>query len=414
MGRRKITQAEFIERARAAHGDAYDYSQTVVDGMTVKVAIKCSIHGVFWQTPARHVSGRGCPQCGHARHRVSREDFIKRARAVHGDKYDYSDMQLTGMRDDITIRCPKHGLFTQSADHHLRGQGCPACGWEQRAATNLERYGAENVFASEYAKEKMRETNLKKFGVEHPMQNDDVKRKLSDKFEREYGVRQILAAPSIRAQIRKTCEARYGGPTCMSSPEVRERLRQTCIERYDCETTLEAGHALERMQEIAREHGVKWPTQIPAIQAKIVETKRARGTFHTSAPEEELYGLLCEQFGADDIDRQHRDAERYPFACDFYIKSLDLFIELNASWTHGGHWFDPNSPNDLAKVAEWKDKVKRGHMFYAAALETWVKRDSRKLACARSKGINYLVFWDNDLTDAEAWLASLRRDEEMI
>lgn len=68
-----------------------------------------------------------------------------------------------------------------------------------------------------------------------------------------------------------------------------------------------------------------------------------------------MYTLLCNIFNVDDIIRQYSD-NRYPFCCDFYLKSLDLFIELNFHWTHGGHPFDENSQADQEKLAYIRSK----------------------------------------------------------
>lgn len=67
-----------------------------------------------------------------------------------------------------------------------------------------------------------------------------------------------------------------------------------------------------------------------SIKAKEYATKLKNGTFNSSKPEDEFYEALAAKFGADDILRQYRDA-RYPFRCDFYVKSIDTFIELNLS-----------------------------------------------------------------------------------
>lgn len=62
------------------------------------------------------------------------EEFIKKAEAVHGDKYDYSETNYVDAWTPITIICKKHGPFTMSAHNHLRGQGCPLCGNEKKGA----------------------------------------------------------------------------------------------------------------------------------------------------------------------------------------------------------------------------------------------------------------------------------------
>jgi hypothetical protein len=60
---RKITTEEFIKRARQAHGDKYDYSKVNYVKSTTKVCIICPKHGEFWQRPNDHLRGRGCMNC---------------------------------------------------------------------------------------------------------------------------------------------------------------------------------------------------------------------------------------------------------------------------------------------------------------------------------------------------------------
>lgn len=60
----RITQEQFIKNARATHGDFYDYSKSVYITTHKKVTITCPEHGDFSQTPANHCFGQRCPQCG--------------------------------------------------------------------------------------------------------------------------------------------------------------------------------------------------------------------------------------------------------------------------------------------------------------------------------------------------------------
>ena len=124
VGRIKTTE-EFIKRAKAVHGDKYDYSRVNYVGATVKVEIICPEHGSFWQTPANHLNGKGCSKCV-GRNKTT-EDFIKRAKAVHGTKYDYSKVVYSDSNQKVEIICPIHGSFWQRPTSHLKGNGCPKC-----------------------------------------------------------------------------------------------------------------------------------------------------------------------------------------------------------------------------------------------------------------------------------------------
>lgn len=59
--------------------------------------------------------------------KINTEEFIRMARLVHNDKYDYSKSHYTRMKDMVTITCRKHGDFAQRASTHLRGSGCVKC-----------------------------------------------------------------------------------------------------------------------------------------------------------------------------------------------------------------------------------------------------------------------------------------------
>ena len=76
--------------------------------------------------------------------------------------------------------------------------------------------------------------------------------------------------------------------------------------------------------------------------------------------------------------------------CDFYIKSLDLFIELNISWTHGGHPFDNENPSDIDILLKWQDKAKTSQ-YYKNAITTWTIRDPAKIATAKANKLNYIA-----------------------
>ena len=123
----KRTIDDFLERARAAHGDRYDYSQVQYLTRRTKVTIICPEHGPFQQEPANHWNGSGCPACAGCK-RTTQQDFLARSRAAHGDRYDYSKAEYLGVDSKVTIICPEHGEFEQAAYDHMAGRGCAKCG----------------------------------------------------------------------------------------------------------------------------------------------------------------------------------------------------------------------------------------------------------------------------------------------
>jgi len=60
--------------------------------------------------------------------KLTTEEFIQKAKQVHGDKYDYSLVDYKGAKIKVKIICPKHGIFEQIPDNHVVGRGCNKCG----------------------------------------------------------------------------------------------------------------------------------------------------------------------------------------------------------------------------------------------------------------------------------------------
>ncbi|AUR82239.1 hypothetical protein NVP1022O_26 [Vibrio phage 1.022.O._10N.286.45.A10] len=121
------TTEEFIEKARAVHGDRYSYDRTVYVRALDKVTITCPEHGDFEQRPASHLTGRGCAKCRSDSDKLTTEEFIEKARAVHGSRYGYERAVYVTNRKKLTITCPGHGDFNQTPHSHLGGSGCAKC-----------------------------------------------------------------------------------------------------------------------------------------------------------------------------------------------------------------------------------------------------------------------------------------------
>lgn len=124
---RRVTTADFIRRARRVHGDRYDYSRVVYEAAKKKVKIVCPDHGVFEQLPPNHLIGHGCHECGGNK-RLTLKRFIERAAKAHSGRYDYSRVKLQNVETKVEIICPDHGPFLQRPMSHLRGFGCNRCG----------------------------------------------------------------------------------------------------------------------------------------------------------------------------------------------------------------------------------------------------------------------------------------------
>jgi Zn finger protein HypA/HybF involved in hydrogenase expression len=139
MGK-KLTQEQFIKKAKKIHGDKYDYALVLYRKNSIKIKIICQIHGMFSQTPRDHLTGRGCFECSRKKRsqnqKMTISQFVKNAQNIHGNKYNYQDINFINNKSKIIIQCKNHGPFLQTVASHLFGCGCPHCGIESRIIKN--------------------------------------------------------------------------------------------------------------------------------------------------------------------------------------------------------------------------------------------------------------------------------------
>lgn len=270
---------------------------------------------------------------------------------------------------------------------------------EKAAQTREERYGARytmaegSVFADE-ARKKGRATRRSRERYTRVLTPDEIARRsarTTKTVRSRYGVDHVSQIPSAREAQRQRAE-QYG-------KQWAEKARQTNIERYGFPSWTmgdEARREISKRMSSAR------------VQRQSLATKKRNATLAASSSEDALYELLVEyvdQHGMT-VVRQYRDEKRYPFAVDFYIPERDLFIELNGSWSHGGHWYEDDREMDQKTVRTWRKKGEKSQ-YYLNALGTWTERDVRKRAAAREAQLNYVTLWDGSvaLTDAHLWVA---------
>lgn len=131
---KRKTTEQFIEEAIAVHGDKYDYSEVEYVKSNEKVQVKCIEHGNFSIQPNKHLQNRGCPECYQKRTGLTVEKFIERSKLKHGGKYDYSKINFVKSNENVTIVCPIHGEFRQLPHNHMKGNDCQKCGFDKISA----------------------------------------------------------------------------------------------------------------------------------------------------------------------------------------------------------------------------------------------------------------------------------------
>lgn len=125
---RKLTTEQWVAKAVAIHGTKYDYSKVAYQANNINVVIVCPIHGPFEQAPSNHLKSPKGCPYCAGTLKSNTKEFIRKAILVHKDKYDYTQVDYTGKDNNVTIICPVHGPFEQTPHTHLCGRGCRECG----------------------------------------------------------------------------------------------------------------------------------------------------------------------------------------------------------------------------------------------------------------------------------------------
>lgn len=244
---------------------------------------------------------------------------------------------------------------------------------EKIKKTILERYGVDNVFKLKETHETAKKTKLERYGNENYNNTE---------------------------QFKKTCLEKYGCAAPSQNKEIREKQIKTLFERY-------GGHFNKEQvsKTIQEKYGVEWFTQTHILKEKTntieakekqYKTKKKNKSFNSSKKEKECFDLISKIY--PDVITQYK-SEKYPFNCDFYIPSIDTYIEYNGTWTHGGHPFDETDDNDINTLYLWTEKAKKSN-FYKNAIHTWTIRDVHKRNYAKENNLNFYEFYNiSDLNE---------------
>ena len=233
----------------------------------------------------------------------------------------------------------------------------------------------------------------------------------------------VNSSSSHKSHIAKTKEERYGDPNYSN----RQQYKQTMLERYNCSHNW-SGKARESVQRTwINKYGVDNPWKNVAIQEKCRKTfsKNHNGkrtvfdipeiqqkaeilaNSHTSrvkankTKEKSGHRSTFELYFKELLDKKHILYEEeyisneYPYACDFYLKEYDIYVELNNYWMHGTHMFDKNNKDDLIILNTWKEKAKISK-GYKSAIHIWTKYDIEKYNIAKKNKLNYVVLYNKD------------------
>lgn len=281
--------------------------------------------------------------------------------------------------------------------------------------TLLEKYGVEHALQSPEIKNKAIQTNIARYGVEHALQSPCFKDKFKNTMQTRYNVDYTGQSSILQQKMQETSLSRYGVNNPMKNNDVQEKVKQTCLKKYGVEYVSQSDICKKHMQENnLLKYGVKFTTQLDSVKQKVKETnikryghdyvmkfinkgkqtKKNNNTYITSKVEETLYSKLCKYFGSQNIYRQW-NSDCYPFNCNFYIKTYDLYIEIQGSWTHGPHPYDSNNSDDLILKNKW---IEKNTDYYKSALDVWTGKDVLKRTYAQNNNLNFIEIFSINAT----------------
>ena len=378
MGK-KLTTDEFIEKAKEIHGDKYDYSEAVYINARTKVKIICPIHGEFFQEPHKHMRGSLCPKCNVDRQKLTAEDFIKKAREVHGDKFDYSKAKYINYDTKVEIICPEHGSFFQAPNSHLSGTGCPMCANNQKLDLSTFIKKAIIIHNGKYDYSKViylnNHTKVKIICPEH-----------GEFLQRPYSHLNESGCPIC--SYNKLAEERK-----MSFDSFFEKAFKAHGAKYDY-SLVEYKNCRTKVKIICPEHGEFFQTPSHHLSGKGCPI-----CAHTQSPQELKIRRLLEN---QNVSYAHNIIidDRYPWHVDIYISERDLFLEYNGFYSHGDCFCDrrKKKSKNLIELLSSNPTPKN-----IRALDTYTRLDPLKRKTAKKNNLNYVVLWNEQ--DIEDWFA---------
>lgn len=265
--------------------------------------------------------------------------------------------------------------------HHLNNRPiCPICHNEiklERFSLGYKTFCSNNCKYSDKGKqitlEKQKNTCLEKYGVDNPMKDISIKNKSISKCKetnkQKYDVEYNFQRENIRKQIIQTVKNKTGYEYAFLN---KEKVLDTLHNKY--------GSNIDNV------------FQLDYVKNKSNKTKELNNSFNTSKYEDITYEILSNHYS--NVLRQYK-SELYPFNCDFYISDKDVYIEINASWTHGKHPFVEDNLNDVKLYNEWMTKSN----YYKNSAYNWRFRDTKKRNIAKENNLKYFEIFPINIED---------------
>lgn len=279
---------------------------------------------------------------------------------------------------------------------------------EKAKRTTKERYGEEYYTRTKEYKERAREVNQRKYGKDYYTQTEEYRERAKATCLEKYGTEYSVQAESVKEKTRKTCLEKYGVTNGGSSEQAKQKAKGTCQEKYNVNYYTQTEEYKQKYKQTCLEkYGSTNYFSSEVFYEKVIKTKKSMSRF-----EQKIFDYLKEIFDESDIISQYKDERyknqrtNYKWNCDFYIKSLDLFIEVQGTKEHNNHPFNPNDQNDLNELALLKQKEQKklkekNYTRYSSIIEGWTVIDPMKRQVAQENHLKYLELFDSKISFEE-------------
>lgn len=375
-----------ILKGRVIYSDLYKFYVTDANNQeNTRVHFNLSRHGLIHLLDAYKISKT--PE-------QLKETFKHTNLMLHGDS-NYNN------RDKCLETFAKNYGSVHDAFEHIR---------EVSKETKRDRYSNEKFTNREKAKS----TLFSKTNYEYGHQSEESKQKAVDTYYKKTGYLNPSFNPEIKSKISKIYNSKSDeekASICKKKSDYWKHMQPESLMKRLESLSNASKIAQKKYRELSDEEKQKYVEMGKELQKnyysslsdeekqvlikKRFQTMHDNNTLKSSKYEDTVYEMLCKKYG--DVKRQYKE-ERYPFYCDFYVPSEDLFIELNAHWTHGGKKFDNKDSGCVKQLNEWKEKAKNSE-FYGNAIHTWTVRDVEKNIMAIKNNLNYSVIYRCDLKE---------------
>lgn len=261
---------------------------------------------------------------------------------------------------------------------------------EKCIQTHRKNCGEDWNFKTEEFKIKTKQILVNKYGVDNIMKLEECKTKIKNTKKRRYGDENY----NNRDKAKETCLKLYSVDSYSKTKEYKEKIKSTNLKHCGKTSNLKTEEfKIKARQTCLEKYGVEYPLQNSEIITKVHLSKKRNHTICSSKFEDKVFSLLVKKYKK--IKRNYK-SEKYPFACDFYIHDINVYIEIQGYFSHGKNGkkilgpYNQNNQEHQKILKIWKAK---NNKIYDDAINVWTVRDPLKRKIAKDNNINLLEFF---------------------